>query len=184
MFNKDQFIQDCINAASEGKESLREIMAEAVSDPRGIISELGEPKHAGIETLYRSPNLTIINFVWAPYMSLFPHDHQMSAVISIYAGREDNIFWDRTDTSIEAAGAKSLGIGDTAVLHKDVIHSVLNPIGKMTSAIHVYTGDFFEPEKPRRLWDHETLTEGPWDLEKSKKSFRDAEARFSCHPNV
>ena len=183
MFNKDQFIHECINAASEGKESIREIMAEAVRDTRGIISELGEPEHAGIQTLYRSPNLTIINFVWAPYMSLFPHDHQMSAVIGIYSGREDNIFWRRTDTSIEATGAKSLGIGDTAMLHKDAIHSVLNPIGKMTSAIHVYTGDFFEPEKPRRLWDHETLTEGPWDLEKSKKSFKDAEARFSCDLN-
>jgi len=45
MFKKDQFIQDCINAASESKESIREIMAEAVGDPRGIISELGEPKH-------------------------------------------------------------------------------------------------------------------------------------------
>lgn len=103
MFNKDKFIQDCINAASKGKESIREIMAEAVSDTAGIISELGEPKHAGIQTLYRSPNLTIINFVWAPYRSLFPHDHQMSTVIGIYSGREDNIFWRRIYTSIEVA---------------------------------------------------------------------------------
>lgn len=37
------------------------------------------------------------------YRSLFPHDHQMSAVIGIYSGREDNIFWSRIYTSIEVA---------------------------------------------------------------------------------
>ena len=34
-------------------------------------------------TLHRAPDLTILNFVWAPYMSLLPHNHQMYAVIGI-----------------------------------------------------------------------------------------------------
>ena len=80
------------------------------------MAELGEPEHAGITPLYRSDELTILNFAWAPCMSLMPHNHQMYAVIGIYSGREDNVFWRRTDVGIEAAGAKSLGCGDVATL--------------------------------------------------------------------
>jgi predicted metal-dependent enzyme (double-stranded beta helix superfamily) len=100
--------------------------------------------------------------------------------VGIYSGREDNIFWRRKETTIEAAGAKSLGVGDVATLGRDIIHSVLNPIGKMTCAIHVYGGDFFDPDEPRSEWDHETLIERPWNIDKVKSLFREAEARFNA----
>lgn len=180
MFVKDNFIQDCVGAVADGQAAVREVVASAVSNPGDIVKELGEPEHAGIFPLHRSSELTIIHFVWAPYMSLIPHNHQMFAVIGIYSGREDNVFWRRTDTGIEAAGAKSLGTGDVATLGTSIIHSVLNPIGKMTSAIHVYGGDFFEPEHPRSQWDHETLMEQPWDVEAARSTFQQAEARFNA----
>ena len=88
------------------------------------------------------------------------------------------MFWRRTESTIEAAGAKSLGAGDVAILGRDIIHSVLNPIEKMTCALHVYGGDFFAPQEPRSEWDHETLVERPWDLEKTTKLFQEAEARY------
>ncbi|MDO8778794.1 MAG: hypothetical protein Q7K57_60765 [Burkholderiaceae bacterium] len=180
MFDKDRFIQDCRKAVAEGQGAIRELVAEAVSDRVGVMSELGEPEHAGVTPLYRSPELTIINFVWAPCMSLMPHNHQMFAVIGIYSGREDNIFWRRKEATIEAAGAKSLGVGDVAALGHDVIHSVLNPIGKMTCALHVYGGDFFQPDEPRSEWDHETLIERPWNIDEVKSLFAEAEARFKA----
>jgi predicted metal-dependent enzyme (double-stranded beta helix superfamily) len=183
MFDKDRFIQDCTKAVAEGQAAIRELVAEAVSDRAGIIAALGAPQHAGITPLYKSPELTIINFVWAPCMSLMPHNHQMFSVVGIYAGREDNVFWRRTGTSIEAAGAKSLGTGDVATLGRDVIHSVLNPIGKRTCAIHVYGGDFFNPPQPRSTWDHETLIERPWNVEEVKALFREADARFNAAKN-
>jgi predicted metal-dependent enzyme (double-stranded beta helix superfamily) len=83
MFNKDKFIQDCIDAVPGGQPAMREVVAEAVSDGAGIVAELGEPEHAGINPLYRSAELTILNFAWAPCMSLMPHNHQMYAVIGI-----------------------------------------------------------------------------------------------------
>lgn len=180
MFDKDQFIEDCIDALAEGQAAIREVVAKAVSDSAGILSELGEPKHAGITPLYRSRGLTVINFVWAPYMCLMPHNHQMYAVIGIYSGREDNIFWQRTSTAIDAVSARSLGSGEVAALGHDTIHSVLNPIAKMTCAIHVYGGDFFAPEEPRSEWDHETLIERPWNVERVKSLFRNAEIRFNA----
>lgn len=169
-----------MNAVTEGHEAIREVVAEAVSESVGVMAELGEPEHAGISPIYRSRALTIINFVWAPCMSLMPHNHQMFSVVGIYSGREDNVFWRRTQATIEAAGAKSLGVGDVATLGRDIIHSVLNPIGKMTCAIHVYGGDFFAPDEPRSEWDHETLIERPWNIEKVKSLFREAEARFNA----
>ncbi|GGB97857.1 hypothetical protein GCM10011352_24960 [Marinobacterium zhoushanense] len=178
MFSKDHFIQDCIKAVAEGEGAVREIMAGAITDRARIMAELGEPERAGISALYRSPELTIINFAWAPCMSLMPHNHQMFSVVGIYSGREDNIFWRRTGTSIEAFGAKSLGVGDIVVLDRTTIHSVLNPIAKMTCAIHVYGGDFFAPEQPRSDWDHETLVERPWDIDRVKTLFREADERF------
>lgn len=179
MFDQQRFIEDCVRAAPEGQAAIREIVAHAVSDPAAMLSGLGEPQHAGIVALHSSPDLTIIHFTWAPCMSLMPHDHQMYSVVGIYAGREDNVFWRRSPAGIEAVSARSLGVGDVASLGQDVIHSVLNPIGKMTCAIHVYGGDFFHPAKPRHEWDHETLTERPWTVETAKRLFREAEARFN-----
>ena len=180
MFDKDRFIEDCLAAVPDGQQAMREVVNAAVADSAGVMAALGEPQHAGITPLYRSAELTVLNFAWAPCMSLMPHNHQMYAVIGIYSGREDNVYWRRTGSSIEAAGAKSLGVGDVATLGRNIIHSVLNPIGKMTCALHVYGGDFFEPEEPRSEWDHETLQEQPWDIERVRGLFAAAEARFNA----
>ncbi len=179
MFDVERFVEDCRRAAAErdGHKAVRELVAEAVSDPAALAAALGEPEHAGIEPLYRGPDLTVINFTWAPWMSLIPHNHHMWAVIGIFSGREDNFFWRRTEAGIEAAGAHSMGAGEVTPLGPEIIHSVLNPIGKMTRAIHVYGGDFFDPPKQRSQWDHETLEEQPWDVEKTRRTFAEAEAR-------
>jgi len=180
MFDRERFIEDCRTAVAGGQAAIREVVARAMADSAGVMRGLGAPEHAGITPLYRSRELTILNFVWAPCMSLMPHNHQMFSVVGIYCGREDNVFWRRTDRAIEAAGATSLGVGEVATLGRDVIHSVLNPIGKMSCALHVYGGDFFAPEQPRSEWDHETLAERPWDMAKVKTRFMEAEARFGA----
>jgi predicted metal-dependent enzyme (double-stranded beta helix superfamily) len=179
-FTVDGFVESCraAVAAPDAERAVRELVTEAVSDPRALAAALGDPEHAGVGTLFRGSELTIIHFTWAPWMCLKPHNHTMWAVVGIFFGREDNVFWRRTERSIEAAGARSLGPGDVAPLGRDVIHSVTNPLGKMTRAIHVYGGDFFAPVRPRSEWDHETLVERPWDVEHTRQAFTEAEARF------
>jgi hypothetical protein len=54
---------------------------------------------------------------------------------------------------------------------------VVNPIGKRTRALHVYGCDFFAPPRPRSEWDHETLVERRWDVEHTRRTFAEAEAR-------
>lgn len=181
-FELDEFIAACRAAvtASDGELAVRELVAEAVSDPNAVLPALGEPEHAGIDTLYRGPDVTIIDFTWAPWMSFKPHNHNMWAVIGILSGREDNIFWRRTATNIEAASARSVGAGEVVHLGVETIHSVTNPIAKRTRAIHVYGGDFFAPPRQRSEWEHETLVERPWDLDDTRRRFAEAEERSLC----
>jgi predicted metal-dependent enzyme (double-stranded beta helix superfamily) len=136
---------------------VREVVARAMSDPGAVLRGLGEPGCPGLHTLYRSNDLTLLNVVWAPMMTIGPHNHRVWAVIGIYTGREDNIFWRRLPCGrFETAGAKTLGDGAVEPLGHDVIHSVTNPIPRFTGAIHVYGGDFFSPAG-RSEWDPETL---------------------------
>lgn len=183
MFDLDQFIADCRAAVSVDPthKSVREIVARTVSDPPAVIAGLGEPSRAGVQKLYNSEQLTVLNVIWGPGMTIIPHDHLMWAVIGIYTGREDNIFWRRIREEdggkIEAAGAKSLGPRDVEPLGRDIIHTVTNPLSRLTGAIHVYGGDFFAT--PRSEWDPETLLERPFDLEKNIQLFEISNAAIS-----
>ena len=179
-FDLGRLVVDCRAALATDRpgEHLRELVRRSVSDPAAIVRELGEPTRAKLQPLYRAPDLTIIHLVWAPMMMLMPHDHRMLAAIGIYAGREDNIFWRRVAGAqggrLEAVGARALGAGDATLLEHDAIHSVMNPIARLTGAIHVYAGDFFGV--PRSEWDPETLLEGRFDPEQAVRRFDEANA--------
>ena len=177
MCNLDNFVADCRAAvdADKSHKAVNELLSKALEDPAALIKALGEPTASGIVPIYSSPTLTIVNVIWKPEMTIMPHNHEMWASIGIYGGREDNIFWRRIKDDpkghIEAAGARALGTGDCAPLGKDIIHSVTNPIAKLTGAIHIYGGDFFEAE--RSEWDPEDLTEHPYDMTRVKAMFSD-----------
>lgn len=178
-FEVEKLIEACraAVAGADAERAVRELVAEAVADGAAVEAALGEREHAGLRPLFRSADLTIIDFAWAPWMCFKPHNHNMWSVVGLVSGREDNVFWRRTERSIEAAGARSLGAGDVTTLGVDIIHSVTNPVGRFTRAIHVYGGDFFAPLRPRSEWDHETLVERPWDMDDTKRLFEEAEAR-------
>ena len=173
MFNLDDFIESCKSAVTNDGTHLeiKEIVKKAVSDPGSLMKVVGEPVKAGASPIFSSSNLTIVNVVWAPWVTIYPHNHNIWAVIGIYSGREDNIFWRRIDEDkqgrIEAAGARSLCLGDVTPLGPDIIHSVNNPIHRNSGAIHVYGGDFFHVEN-RSEWDPEDLTEHEYDAENVK----------------
>jgi predicted metal-dependent enzyme (double-stranded beta helix superfamily) len=183
MFDPERFVADCRAAHAEDRshKAVREVLLRALSEPGSVLKGLGEPRRAGVEALYRSPELTILNVLWAPHMTIYPHNHRMWAVIGIYTGREDNIFWRRLPRGrIEAAAAQSIGERDAAPLGRDIIHSVTNPIARLTGAIHVYGGDFFATE--RSEWDPETLTEQRYDPEKTMRYFEEANRSLETTP--
>lgn len=178
-FDLERFIEDVkrANAETDRQRAVHEVLRRAVTHPQAVLAELGEPSQVGIKSIYRSPDLTILNVIWAPLMVLLPHNHNMWASIGIYSGREDNIVWQRHEGGvIEAASANSLSEKEVFALPLDAIHSVTNPIPRMTGAIHVYGGDFFAV--PRSEWDSETLRERPMDLKALQRRFDDANDRF------
>ena len=183
MFDLDQFIDDCraAQAESDDHKAVREVVARAVSEPAAVIAGLGEPQRGEVQKLYQSDELTIINVLFAPKMTFLPHNHNMWAVIGIYTGGEDNIFWrrlpDRDDGKVEAAGATALREKDAEPLGRDIIHSVTNPILRITGAIHVYGGDLNGIE--RSEWDPENLTEGSYDMEKNMRYFEEVNAALA-----
>lgn len=181
-FELERFIDDVrrLASAGEAQPAIEEVLARAVGRPAAVLAAIGEPTEAGIHTLYSGPDVTILNVVWAPLMVLLPHNHNMWASIGIYTGREDNILWEPRGDRITASRAASLEAKQVFGLASDAIHSVTNPIGRLTGAIHIYGGDFFAPG--RSEWDAEALTERPFDLEAARGQFRRAAERFRAVP--
>ncbi len=169
MLDLDQFIADLhASLAERSRQAMKAVVARAVSDPASVLRALGTPDKPGLKILHKSPELTILNVLWSPGQITLPHEHRLTAVIGMYSGREDNMFWRRTPDAprfhLEAAGGEALGVGDAALLGRDIVHSVINPLGRISGAIHVYDGPFLTVE--RSMWDAETLREEPYDVTK------------------
>ncbi len=183
MFDLQRFIADCRAAVAQdpSHRAVREVVARAVADRAGVIKGLGEPARAEVQRLYGAADLTILNVIWGPRMTIMPHNHNMWAVIGIYTGREDNVFWrrlpDAPGAQLEIAGGRALGETDAEPLGRDIVHSVTNPIARLTGAIHVYGGDFYAVA--RSEWDPEHLTERPYDVAKNMRLFEDANAALA-----
>ncbi len=163
-FDRDRFVEDCVASLGEAdvRAAIMEHLTRAVSDHAAVLKGMGEPNEAGLDVLLRSPRLTIFAAKWAPNMTLSPHNHLMWAMIGIYTGREDNMFWKRSPHSprgLVAGGARAMFAGDVVEMPEDAIHSVTNPLGRFTAGLHIYGGDFFDTE--RSLWNAETLAEEP-----------------------
>jgi hypothetical protein len=75
MFDLGQFVAECRAAveADATHKAVREVVARAVFDPVGVIAGLGEPERAGVQKLYCSDNLTVLNVIWGPGMTIMPH---------------------------------------------------------------------------------------------------------------
>jgi predicted metal-dependent enzyme (double-stranded beta helix superfamily) len=178
MLDLDGFISNCRSALTRPSPELaiKEILERVISSPSEVEAALGTPREGQVVTLHHDPALTILNVVWTPGMEVLPHNHRIWALIGLYSGREDNTFYRRSVAGLERAGSKQLERGDTTLLGKDVIHSVANPLRVLTGAIHIYGGDFFGT--PRSEWVPETGEERPFDVERTRKAFADANERW------
>ena len=176
----DDIVSRCQAALGEHAPVLavRDVVDELVADQGALERALGPVQRGGITTLHTAPDLTVLHVAWTPGMALYPHDHRMWAVIGMYGGQEDNAFYRRVSGGLEAAGGRELPAGEVLLLGDDVIHSVANTRRDFAVALHVYGGDFFSTE--RSEWDGETYEERPRDLERTRRLFEEANARWSA----
>jgi len=173
MFDLDDFLVRCQDAGKEAepRRAIREVLDRALAAPEEVARVLA-PTEAGLTMLHLADDLTVIHVVWAPKMTIYPHDHRMWAAIGIYTGGEDNAFFRRSgpgEPTLVESGGKQLVTGDTVVLGDDTIHSVTNPRAELTGAIHIYGGDFVN--QPRSRWGPGPREEQPWDTEDAQREF-------------
>ena len=184
-FAIDELVGDCQAAIAEGQPALavRDVVRRALERP-GEVAEAFGAREGGLKLIHVSPELTVLHVTWAPGMRLFPHNHEMWAVIGIYGGQEDNTFYRRAGDDrrgLVESGGKSLQEQDVIVLGDDTIHAVANPLQRLTGAIHVYGGDFVS--QPRSQWPPETMTEEPYSMDRVNEQFAAAnEAWRSAEP--
>ena len=176
MFDVDRFIAECRAALTESSPELaiEEVLERAVAAPGEVEAVLGTPHVGDISALHHSADLTIMNVVWVPGMAAPPHNHHMWALIGLYGGQEDNTFYRREGDGVRAAGGKTLVVRETALLGREIIHSVTNPLRTFTGAIHIYGGDFIRT--PRSDW--ETGQERPFDMVRGKQIMAEANERW------
>ena len=180
MFDTDVLVAECLTAVrgeTDARRAVREILARTLSKPEPVARAIGKDL-GGIDLVYNSEELTVLNVIWAPGMAIYPHDHRMWAVIGIYGGVEDNTMYRRGPERIVEAGGKSLRESDVIALGADVIHAVANPERRFTGAIHIYGGDFVN--QPRSQWDPDSLQEQPYDLEQVRALFAQANADWAA----
>jgi predicted metal-dependent enzyme (double-stranded beta helix superfamily) len=173
MFDIDEFLGECRSAAadSDARGAVHALLRRTVAHPSDVADVLGRDE-GGINVLYNSDDLTVLNVIWPPHMTIYPHEHRMWATIGIYGGAEANTLYRRGSEQIGPAGDRLLDTGDVFGLGADAIHSVHNPRQRFTGAIHVYGGDFVNT--PRSQWDPDTLAEQPWDIEQVRRLFAQA----------
>jgi len=179
MFDAEGFVAECREAIADSQPSLavKELLERTMSRDREVTAALGDPSKATLVVLHSSPELTVLNAVWAPCMTLYPHNHNMTAIIGIYGGQEDNTFWKRIQPGLVISGGRELQHRDVAVLGPNIIHSVSNPRRAYTAALHIYLGDFLKAE--RSEWDPDTLEEKPYSFEHAQRVFAEADAAWA-----
>ncbi|MHB8467439.1 MAG: hypothetical protein ACYDH6_04690 [Acidimicrobiales bacterium] len=71
MFEVDALIDECRRAMADGepRRAVREVLERTVSDPGPVADVLGSDT-GGLSVLYRSDDLTVLNVIWPPGMSL------------------------------------------------------------------------------------------------------------------
>jgi predicted metal-dependent enzyme (double-stranded beta helix superfamily) len=177
----DTLITACVEAINEpdSRAAVREVLTRTVTD--GTVRADLFDSSVGLHILYQSSDLTVLNVIWPPLMTLYPHDHRMWAAIGIYGGREDNTFYRRDGNSLVPSGGRELTDRAVLLLGDEVIHSVHNPArSSYTGAIHVYGGDFVGTQ--RSQWDPTQRTEQPYDLDAVQREFDRAEQAFRITP--
>ena len=169
MFSLSQFVDACRSALEDSDPpiAVRHLISEAVGDPVAVEASLGRERRRQNEPssylfLYQSASLTILNAVIPPRLQSPPHNHLTWAVIGLYSGREDNIFYRRDGDRIIERGRQDLAPRDVMVLDTDTIHSISNPLPHRSYALHVYGGALDNPA--RSLWNPFTLEEEPFHL--------------------
>ncbi len=157
-FNLDEFVET-LKAIRHDPESLMRvmhIMDKVFNDPHSIRD--GMPSFKKDETtLFEDDRISIWHCRFNPGTPIPPHDHQMSAIIGLYAGVERNSFY-KVDhqEKLSSSGYTDIRPGHILKIAPSAIHSVECISEEPSCGIHVYLGPLTKVD--RSLYDLTTGT--------------------------
>lgn len=154
---------DAPDAAERVAAALLPLLADA--EALSVEVEALRPPGGGPAIVHRSDDLTVLGLaVPAGFVSPV-HDHTIWAVVGIYTGDEDNVFYRRGDdgagtVGIVETGRAVLRCGEVLALPPDAVHRIANSGTDTMRAVHVYGGDLFATH--RSQWDDDTGEQRPF----------------------
>lgn len=160
----EAFVQTCRDAlgADDAGDRVADAMAPIVADRAAMVAEIDRRRadKPGPVIIHRSDELTVLALdVDAGFVSPI-HNHTIWAVVGVFQGAEDNVFYRRTATGIEETGRGVLHEGDCLALPPDAVHRIANYGNAPMRALHAYGGDLFATQ--RSQWNEATGEESPF----------------------
>ena len=158
------FVDACRSAVGHGDaaERVAQAMRPVVAEPPALARAIDERRTdvGRAVIVHRSDELTILGLDVAAGFVSAPHDHRLWAVVGIYQGAEDNVFYRREPDGIRETGRAVLGEGECLALPADAVHRIANSGAGTMRGLHVYGGDLFATA--RSEWDDVTGEESPF----------------------
>lgn len=139
--------------AEDATKQVRGIVEEVVADPEAAARAFGDPGDDVI--LFEDDTVSIWYCHFHPGMSVPAHDHQMSATIGVFRGRERNDLFEADPAGgIRKSSEVFLGAGDVFAIGPSAIHSVTCVSEEPCNGLHVYLGELTTVD--RTLFDIDT----------------------------
>jgi len=153
-FELDAFVQQLRAAARQDEpvKRVRELMTDAFRDPAAIRAAMPEFDNDD-QVLFEDDSVSIWFVRFVPGLHVPPHDHQTTATIGVYAGAEDNHFYQRAADRLLHKSSRRVGPGDVIALKPDGIHSVEAADNAPSLGIHVYLAKLTTIERSLFDWD-------------------------------
>ena len=151
-FTLDGFVADVRRIAEEQDAAKRlRVSFDALFAVPDTVAKACQAKQ-GDEILFEDDSVSIWHCEFAKGVSVPAHDHQLSAVIGVYRGRERNDFFEAAaGGGLQRSGQVELGAGDVLSIGPSAIHSVTSIGEGACNGLHVYLGNLTKVE--RTLFD-------------------------------
>lgn len=148
------------DSMASAREVLEELKADVAAIDRALAYIPGTGGNAR-QVFYRAPNLTLLKVCFPRGRRTPPHDHGTWATILLLSGEEKNTLYRREGGKLRRAGEATLTGGAILSMRQDTVHVAECLSEAPAIGLHVYGGDIFE--RPRLMWNPETLEEHPLD---------------------
>ena len=162
-FDVETFVRDMreIAVGADAAKTLRAYIDDIMQDPDAV-RDAFPAELTGDQILFEDDTVSVWRTSFDPGVSVPAHDHQMSAVISVYQCQERNDFFEADPNGgLRRSGEVVLEPGSVLSVGPSAIHSVTCISEEPALGLHVYLGNLTEVD--RTLFDIDNGTSMKFD---------------------